>query len=664
MVRRQTELEQRLAQIEMALKMAPAHPVEPRPAVVSDPPPAAPRPAVIGVPPPPFSAPPPPEGRQFEAAFGLTWLSRIGVVTVVLALAFFFEYAFENHWITEWGRVALGLACGAGLVAAGEWLWRGGQRTFAQALTAAGIAFFYLSFWAAFALYHLMPQAAAFTLMLLTTGAAGALALRYEGLAIAALGLAGGYATPLLLESQRDPWFVLSYTLVLNLGAAFVARRGRWRWLEGLALAGTVVLYISQMQSPIPPDMRWGYTAFLCAFYGQFAIAPVQLVSVIVQLLAGLAVAQVWVPHSGALVLAWAIAVGGLAIADRRGWAAAVGGSFAGFWLAYAWWRGADGSTASLGLPLLVLTAAFVLYLAWPAWRAGYRHQQLRVQDLTLMALASAFYFGAGYTLLQAAYRSYEGLFALFVAAVTAASARWLWRLDQRAGLLAAGIAWALLVLAAPIQLVGYRVTLAWALEGAAIAWIGMRMQTPRTVSASGAVFALMLLRLGFVESVMYASPGAYRAIANARFLAFVVSAASLWAAAWWTRKEPRFAAAAYVAGHAVLLWGMSLEVMGWAERTAAPANLHSVISASLSVLAAAYAVMLVATGVFQRSALTRVLGAGLIGIVVLKLYLYDVWLLGQFYRMAAFAILGVLLLVMSYFYSRFRHSMESWWRS
>jgi uncharacterized membrane protein len=47
----------------------------------------------------------------------------------------------------------------------------------------------------------------------------------------------------------------------------------------------------------------------------------------------------------------------------------------------------------------------------------------------------------------------------------------------------------------------------------------------------------------------------------------------------------------------------------------------------------------------------------------VAKLYLYDVWLLGQFYRMAAFAILGVLLLAMSYLYSRFRGSIQNWWR-
>src|SRR5205807_2563777 len=83
----------------------------------------------------------------------------------------------------------------------------------------------------------------------------------------------------------------------------------------------------------------------------------------------------------------------------------------------------------------------------------------------------------------------------------------------------------------------------------------------------------------------------------------------------------------------------------------------------SLSVLAAAYAVLLVAAGVFQRNATTRVLGVALIAFVVLKLYLYDVWLLGQFYRIAAFAIHCLLLLLMSYFYSRFRRSMESWRR-
>jgi uncharacterized membrane protein len=121
---------------------------------------------------------------------------------------------------------------------------------------------------------------------------------------------------------------------------------------------------------------------------------------------------------------------------------------------------------------------------------------------------------------------------------------------------------------------------------------------------------------------------------------------------------------AAYAGGHAVMLWGLSLEAVGWAARTSSPDNFVSAASMSISVLAGAYAVLLVAGGAARRSAITRMLGVGLIGLVILKLYLYDVWLLGQFYRMAAFAILGVLLLVMSYLYSRFRGSIENLWRS
>ncbi len=77
----------------------------------------------------------------------------------------------------------------------------------------------------------------------------------------------------------------------------------------------------------------------------------------------------------------------------------------------------------------------------------------------------------------------------------------------------------------------------------------------------------------------------------------------------------------------------------------------------------AAYAVALVAAGVTTRTAVNRALGLGLIAAVVAKLYLYDVWQIGRMYRVAAFAGLGILLLVMSYLYSRFRGSIESWWK-
>ncbi|PWT97011.1 MAG: hypothetical protein C5B51_32200 [Terriglobia bacterium] len=506
-----------------------------------------------------------------ETALGLTWISRIGVITVVLALAFFFEYAFENHWISELGRVGLGLACGAAALFFGERLWRAGQLTYAQALTAAGVSFLYLSFWAAFALYQMLEQPAAFGLMFLTAGLAGVLALRYDGAAIASMALLSGYATPFLLGRISEPGPILGYLLV--------------------------------------------------------------------------------------------IAVAGLAFSDRRAWSGTAFTAFAGLWAAYGVWRAQLAAPPPFGLTLLFLTASLALFLAWPLWRVRRRRQILRVPDLLILAVNPGFYFAACYSLLERGYESYAGLLAVILAFVEAGAAQLLGNHDRRGNTLAVAMAWVLFVLAAPLQFAGYRVTIAWALEGAAIAWIGVRAEERRALYGSAAVFALVLLHLAFSETVMYATPASYTELINARFLTFFVSAAALCGTAWWIRRGTA-AGSAYVASQIVLLWGLCLEILGWAARTAAPQDVASVASTALSVMIAVYAVLLVAAGVLWRHAPTRLLGMVFIGLVVAKLYLYDVWLLGQFYRMAAFAILGLLLLVMSYLYSRFRGSLEHWWRT
>ena len=119
----------------------------------------------------------------------------------------------------------------------------------------------------------------------------------------------------------------------------------------------------------------------------------------------------------------------------------------------------------------------------------------------------------------------------------------------------------------------------------------------------------------------------------------------------------------AYVGGHVVLLWALGMEVLGWAARTAPLADYVSFANVSLSILMAGYGLMLVALGVLARSPINRILGLGLLAIVVVKLYVYDIWLLERMFRVIAFSALGVLLLVTSFLYSRFREAIENWWR-
>ena len=98
-------------------------------------------------------------------------------------------------------------------------------------------------------------------------------------------------------------------------------------------------------------------------------------------------------------------------------------------------------------------------------------------------------------------------------------------------------------------------------------------------------------------------------------------------------------------------------------QRTADPQNVANLQSTAISILMAVYALLLIGAGVASRTVINRVLGLGLIGLVVVKLYIYDVWLLVRIYRIVAFAALGALLLITSYLYSRYREKIEVLWR-
>ncbi|HXN45091.1 MAG TPA: DUF2339 domain-containing protein, partial [Bryobacteraceae bacterium] len=261
-------------------------------------------------------------------------------------------------------------------------------------------------------------------------------------------------------------------------------------------------------------------------------------------------------------------------------------------------------------------------------------------------------------------YHAYMGLFAAALAGLHLALGLRLWntqppdRRDVRPVLLLVGVALAFLTFAAPIQFSSYSITMAWAVEAAALTWIGLRTGARRMVYAALAVFFLTLCRLYGVDSWIHANS----LLANARFLTFLTATVALFLSARWIGSGA-LALVPYVAGHFVLLWALALETLGWAERSTPAANLASVETVSITILLAAYGVVLVSLGVLTHIGINRILGLGLLAVSVLKLYLYDEWLLQKLFRVVAFSVLGVVLLATSYLYSRYRTKIESWWR-
>ena len=576
MVQRQEELEQRLLRIEAAAGFAPAPPSAaiPAPPIATAPEPELPVP-VIGPPPLPRTPPPLPQENPWsspevsaavsepalETIFGLGWLNRVGVITLIFGVGFLFKLAVDSQWIRPAMRVALGVAAATLSLFLGEWISLRGQKTFARGLTGLGLALLYLSFYAGFGFYHLLPQGTAFLLMCLTTAAAAMLALHYDSQAVALLGLAGGYLTPVLLSTgENHMWVLAGYTSMLNLGALVVAPVKRWPSLEYLAWPATALLYLGWSSQWLDDETR---------------------------------------------LAAW-------------GW---------------------------LSLSFALFFAASVL---------GAR--------LWLLTLNSGAYFAGTYFLLDHRYHSSMGAFTLALALCHALLAKATWNRDRSLGELTAAIAMVLLTLAIPIQFVGFRITMLWSLEAAALTWVGARFHQSRLQAGALLLFGLVFIRLFAADAEVYSLQQSYVFLANQRFLTFAVAAASLWIASRFAQVR-ELQTVTYGAGHFVLLWALGMEIGGWARRTSDPQDVANVESTGISILMAVYASALVVAGVALRSALNRMLGLGLFALVIVKLYLLDVWSLSRGFRIIAFLALGGLLLLVSYLYSRFKPALERLWR-
>jgi uncharacterized membrane protein len=613
----------------------------------------------------PVLEPPTSESPALETKVGLTILNRIGVVTLVLGVAFFFKWAVDNNWVGPTGRVMLGLVTGLAALGIADVLWRKGQQIFAQGITGAAVAIIYLSFYAAFDFYQLIPQAVAFLLLLATTIGAAALALRYNAIAISALGLFGAYLIPLLLSNGEDhPWFLVLYLLMLNFAARALSARHKWPWLEVLSFLATVMIFGGWlMDNGGKPADHLVATLGVFALYGQRFLTSWPVLFLFTQLLAALSVGIIWEQSESVPWLSLLVSAGGLAFAHLRPYPPLVATAACACWVALGIWF-SSGSTTHF---MLSASVGFLLFYGWTWWRSAHLDEPPKPLSMFVFALNGTAYYALVYADLHRDHHQWLGLLAVGVAASYLAFGAFLQRkiMDENVSEmvpLALGLAAAFLTLAIPIQLSGFTVTMAWSVQAAALTWMGVRLNSARTITWALVIFALAFLHVLVVDSRMYPDFNSYALLFNARFFTFASLAVALLLSAHWASKLDRqFALVHFVAGHIVMLGGLSLEVIGWANRSARPENLLSVETIGITILFAVYAVVLVSVGVAARSPVSRLAGLVLTAIVILKLYFFDVWQLGRFYQIIAFVILGVLLLSTSFLYSRFKSLISQW---
>lgn len=228
------------------------------------------------------------------------------------------------------------------------------------------------------------------------------------------------------------------------------------------------------------------------------------------------------------------------------------------------------------------------------------------------------------------------------------------------ARMLFAGLALTFVTLAIPIRLAGSWITIAWAVEGAVLVWSGFNARWWFLRAAGLSLYAIAVLRLvGFL-------PGADAFLLNARFGTFAVVIACFGAAVYLSRRQPdqleererNGFAALGVAINVLAVWALTLEadqyfqpLLGGDADTLRDAELGRQLT--ISLLWTLYATALVVVGVRRAVAGLRWQGLTLFGLVVGKVFLYDLSFLSGGHRILSSIVLGIVLIAISVLYQR-----------
>jgi uncharacterized membrane protein len=605
-----------------------------------------------------------------EEAIGGRLLLYVGAVAVVLGAAFFLKYAFDREWITETMRVVLGALAGAGLVAGGLRLGRSGYDLYGQVLTGGGLAVLYLAAYAAFGFYGLIGSAPAFALLTAVTACTALLADRQSSQPMAFMATGGGFLTPFLVGGSTDAQVTLfSYVIVLVLGTLYLARRREWPLLNVFSYALTIVTVAAWTDAFYSRAKYLRTELFLTAFCVLFLVAlsharrmgtvgarVAALVLVSAPLLYHAVSLGMLAPH-GAAFLVYLIALTVIGI----GWTAghAVPGIRLLLWfvvvLPLLAWIDVHQTRTWLAPSLAALGAVFALHLLAQFDRLTRRDGRLGAADLLLIHLNGLGLFAGIYILLERQAVEWVSVAGVLLVAVHVAVAAWLRGRHVPAALNALAVAFALLAATVGVEFEGAWLTAAWAAEGAAVMWIGLRLES-HWFRAAGAGLLVVAVGRWIVLSVLQPVPAAFQLFANEPTALGVWFILLLYLLAWLHRSHgyPRTIAALVVSASVATVILLTTQNQAyWEIRGASYADASFASQLALSLVWALYGGVLIAIGIRLGYTPIRYTAIALFGLTVIKVFLADLSGLEGIYRVLGLLAVGTILLVVSFLYQR-----------
>jgi uncharacterized membrane protein len=511
-----------------------------------------------------------------------------------------------------------------------------------------------------------------------------------------ALGLVGHL---LLIGIMRDsrlsipPWPEFAVLLVLDLAltvAALYVRRAALHtagliasvlvllfWIVGVDAApwpliaiGAALALVAYALATLPLAPRAGWAGAGDGGVRMFAIGAVAA-AIGGELIAMIATGRTGAPGYGILAATHVVLlVILLGLAVRQGWSRLVYAPLVMTTLAVMQWNGVHADAASWQAQLVFAGAIYACFLAYPIVRGQRAGSDMEPYRVAVLASVPFFFF-ARHALLQGGFGPVIGGLAVVQAVLMLGLLMRLLRLEppgeRTLGRLAlvAGAALAFVTVAIPLQLEKEWLTVGWALEAAAVAWLYRRIPHRGLLLASTALFAVVFVRLALNPQVFVYAPRSSVRIFNWYLYTYFTCAAAFFAAARLLARTddrlregwPRISPILPALGTALLFLVLNIEIADYhSTGSTLTFRFSATLAQDLSYTLGwgIFALALLAAGIRGRNRPARMASIALLLATVLKCFLHDLARLGGLYLVGSFVGLAVCLALVALALQRF----------
>lgn len=183
--------------------------------------------------------------------FGENLVVRVGALVLLVGVVLLLKLASQYIEVSMPVRMAL-VALGGLVITVVGYRTTAKKRSYGLTLQGVGFAVIYLTVFASFKLYGLLPSTLTFGVLALLAGLTVMFSVWQNALPLAVLAFGGAFFAPILVSRPDGSVVMLfSYYLLLNIAVAVIAHYRTWKLLNALSLVVTFGLaYV------------WGFRAF------------------------------------------------------------------------------------------------------------------------------------------------------------------------------------------------------------------------------------------------------------------------------------------------------------------------------------------------------------------------------------------------------------------